>query len=53
LTHIAAADGIVGPTHDWQACCVCGWSSHAWPTSRDAAAEHGAHRLAMQLPKSA
>ena len=44
LVQVAAADGVVGPTHDWQARCVCGWMSHPWRSPGAAAQEHRAHR---------
>lgn len=54
LTHLAAADGVVGPAHGWQARCACGWNSHAWASSDAAAHEHGAHRqAATALPRTA
>lgn len=47
LVHVTAADGVVGPTHDWQARCVCGWMSHPWRSPRAAVQEHQAHWRAV------
>jgi hypothetical protein len=47
LMYVAAADGVVGPTHDWEAHCLCGWKGHAWRLTDLAVREHAAHCHAL------
>jgi hypothetical protein len=53
LMFVAAADGVVGPTHDWEAHCLCGWTGRPWRSNDAAVREHAAHCRALFLTGSA